>query len=129
MGEDKEIALLDQIDDEELREIIAKSPEVREAIHLAMNYAVDSTAMATVRRMMQDADVADGVKKDLLLGWLEHRRKDKELSGRLRNGGRSGEGITFNVSFATNAEVDGVKQARRVFGVDEVEDAETGPAG
>ena len=124
MDDETAVSLLDQIDDPEIREIITKSPEVREAIHQAMCYAVDSTAMNTVRGMMQDVDVADGVKKDLLLGWLDHRRKEKEVHLRLHGNGAGGEGITFNVSFATNAEVDNVKQARQVFGVDEEEKGE-----
>jgi hypothetical protein len=127
MAEDKELVPLDEIEDAELRKIVGTDPGVRQAIYEAMNYAVDSTALKSIRSMMNGPDVPDGVKKDLLLGWLEHRRKDREVTARLTSG-RSAEGITFNVSFATNAEVDNVKQARQVFGVEKAEDAETGPA-
>lgn len=126
MAEENELALLDQIEDPELRAIIGKAPEVRQAIYEAMNYAVDSTALKSIRLMMNGPNVPDGVKKDLLLGWLEHRRKDRELTANISRGHVNADGITFNVSFATNAEVDNVKRARQVFGVDEAEDAEVG---
>lgn len=122
MDEDKSLAVLDEIDDEEVREILSKSPEAREAIHAAINYAVDSTAMNVARRMLSDVNVPDGVKKDLLLGWLEHRRKDKELVARVKSGSMS-EGITFNFNVATDVEAKNVRQAREVFGVETVEDA------
>lgn len=118
--DEREIALLDAIEDPELRKIVEKGAEVREMVAGAMSYAVDSTAMKSARQMMSSPDVPDGVKKDLILGWMEHRRKDKELRGKLASG-NTGEGVTFNVSFATNAEVDNMKRARKAFGVDDAE--------
>lgn len=122
MDEEKALAILEEVDDDEIREILRRSPEAREAIHAAMNYAVDSTAFAQARKMMQDADVPEGVRKDMILGWLEHRRKDKEVMGRLKSG-NMGENIVFNVSFGTDSEVKNVQDTRRAFGLENAEDA------
>jgi hypothetical protein len=126
MDEDKALVVLEQIEDPEIRKIVATDPEVKQAIYNAMNYAVDSTALKSIRSMMNGPDVPDGVKKDLLLGWLEHRRKDREVTHRLTSGATA-DGITFNVNFATDAEVSNVKRARQVFGVEAAEDAEVRP--
>ena len=113
----------DEIEDLELRKIITTRSEVREAIYQAMNYATDTTAFKTIRRMMETPDVPDGVKKDLLLGWLAHRRADRELHHKITSGRTGGE-ITFNVSFGTNEELKNVKDTRQAFGLDSAEDAE-----
>lgn len=126
MDEDKALVVLEQIEDPEIRKIVATDPEVKQAIYNAMNYAVDSTALKSIRSMMNGPDVPDGVKKDLLLGWLEHRRKDREVTHRLTSGA-TGDAITFNVNFATDAEVSNVKRARQVFGVEAADDAEVRP--
>ncbi len=113
----------EEIEDPELRKIITTRAEVREAIYQAMGYATDTTAFKTIRRMMETPDTPDGVKKDLLLGWLAHRRADKELRHKIASG-KTNDGITFNVSFGTNEELKNVRETRQAFGLDSAEDAD-----
>lgn len=114
--------ILAEVDDPQLREVISKSANARMAIYKAMEYVLDSTAMSSAKRLMTSPDVPDTIKRDMILGWLSHRRNDRELAHRM-TGSQQGNAISF--TFNMNAqEGNNVERARKAFGiVDEVEDA------
>ena len=114
--------ILEEVDDPQLREVLQKSPEARQAIYKSMQYVLDSSAMSAARRLMTSADVPDAIKRDMVIGWLAHRRNDREIEHRLSGGGAAGNAITFTFNM-NGQEGDNVKRVREAFGVAEAEDA------
>jgi len=123
MADDEKMDYLQEIEDDEVREVVRQTPELRQVVYEAMSQIVDSTAVQTARKMMTSSDVADNIKRDVIFGWLAHRRNDRELMHKISSGKSDGISFTFNVG--TNQEVDNVKQVKSAFGISEAEDAET----
>ena len=122
MADDEEMDYLQEIDDPEVRDVVARPAELRQMVYEAMNQIVDSTAVQSARKMMTSPDVPDNIKRDVIFGWLAHRRQDRELMHKIASGKSDGISFTFNVG--TNQEVDNVRQIKSAFGVGEAEDAE-----
>lgn len=106
------------VDDNEVLQVLQQPMEVSEAILEAKSIIVDHAAIGTIRQLMQSSD-SDAIKLQAVQTWLGNRTKLKEL----RSGGKTADNV-FNFNFATNEEVGNVRNTRRAFGLDTVEDAE-----
>jgi hypothetical protein len=123
MDEEESVELVEQVENDEVRKVLKKPAELRQAVYEAMGEIVDSTALQTARRLMSGPDVQDSIKRDMVLGWLAHRRANKELMHKISSGDSGGISFTFNMG--TDAEVENVRRVRNAFGVSgEAEDAE-----
>lgn len=117
--------LLEYVDNDEVRALLEKPAEVRQMIYSAMNEMVDSTALSSARKLMSSPETPDRVKADFILGWLAHRRANKELMHKIASGDSGGISLTFNVG-GTDREEANVKRVRSAFGLgDKAEDAQT----
>ena len=125
-GDEEDIQYLEAVEnleDGEIKELILSNPRVKQAVYNAMSQIVDSTAMQTARHLMSSSSVADNIKRDMVIGWLAHKRQERELVHKIESGRQDGISFTFNLG--TNAEVESVRRTKQAFGISEAADAET----
>lgn len=116
------VQAVEEIEDDEVREYLKKPEELRRIVAQTKSALVDHTALQTARMLMSSPDTPEGVKRDMVVEWLKHRRAERELTHKIQSG--QPDGINFNFTFGTNAEVDNIRQVKSAFGVDDAEDVE-----
>lgn len=120
-AEEETFDIAEYVDDSEVLRLLRQPAGVAEAILEAKSIIVDHSAIGTIRNLMEASD-SDAVRLQAVQTWLANRVKLREIRSKQ---GRPDQ--VFNFNFATNEEVSNVKQTRRVFGLETVEDAKVAP--